>query len=168
MTRFAVYGLLALAVLALEVTWLSDLRPGGAALDPLLVLVVSVGLLHGPEEGAVVGAGAGLMQDVVTGVPLGLGMLANLCAGFGAGLGEGRIYLENLWLPGIAAFALTIVRAAVWIGAGHIVGLLNVSPAEALRVALLGACYNSVIAIPAFPWLRRLDRALQRFAERPR
>jgi len=168
MTRFVAYGILALAALALEVTWLSDIRPGGAAVDPLLVLVVSVGLLHGPIEGAVAGAAGGLMQDVVTGVPLGLGMLGTLCAGFGAGLGEGRLYLEDVWLPAIAAFTLTIVRDAVWIGAGHMVGVLNVSLTEAVRVTALAACYNSVVAIPIFQWLRRLDGALQRFSERPR
>ncbi|HXX40143.1 MAG TPA: rod shape-determining protein MreD [bacterium] len=168
MTRLAVYGILAVVSLALEVTWLSVIRPGGAVLDPLLILVVSAGLLRGPEEGAVVGAAAGLLQDVATGVPLGLGMLGNLCAGFSAGLGEGRIYLENVWLPGIAAFAMTMVRNAVWIGAGHLVSLVNVSPGEALRVTALAACYNGVIAIPIFQWLRRLDGMLQRLSERPR
>ncbi len=87
MTRVVAYGVLAAASLALEVTWLAVFRPWGAVIDPLLVLVVSAGLLRGPEVGAVAGAAAGWMQDVITGVPLGLGMLGNLCAGFGAGLG---------------------------------------------------------------------------------
>ncbi len=168
MTRVVAYGVLAAASLALEVTWLAVFRPWGAVIDPLLVLVVSAGLLRGPEVGAVAGAAAGWMQDVITGVPLGLGMLGNLCAGFGAGLGEGRIYLEDAWLPGIAAFALTVVRNVVWIGAGHLVGLVDAHPAQALRLTLLSACYNGCIAIPMFQWLRRLDGRLERLSERPR
>jgi len=166
--RFLGYLVAAGAALALEVTWLGELRPGGAVLDPLLVLVVTVGLLHGPVQGAVVGAAAGLMQDVVTGVPLGLGMLGNLCAGFCAGLGARSVYLENLWVPALAAGTLTLVRDAVWIGAGHLVGLLSLPFVETARIVVLAACYNGIIAIPLFYWLRRLDGVLLRLSDRSR
>ncbi len=165
--RYALYLAAASCALVLQITWLSG--PAlGAAIDPLLVVVMSVGLLHGPEEGAVVGAGAGLLEDIMLGAPLGLGMLSGMCVGFGAGLGQQSIYVENMWLPGLAAAALTLVHQAVWLGTGHLVGLLNVSLPEVARLVVLAACYNGIVAVPVFHGLRRLDGALVRLYERPR
>jgi len=166
MIRVAAYVALAAAAAVLQATWLAGFRPGGAGLDPLLLVIMSVGLLHGPEEGAVVGAGAGLMQDVMNGVPIGLGVVSNLCAGFCAGLGEGRLYLEDVWLPALAAFLLTLVRDAVWVGIGHLVGLVSLAPLADARMIALSACYNGVVAMPVFYWFRRLDRALERASKR--
>lgn len=167
MRRYGGYAVLVAAALALETTWLTHVSVGGAVADPLLVVVMVVGLLHGPEEGALVGAGVGLLQDIMTGVPLGLGMLGNLCAGFVAGVGERSLYMENLWLPGLGALLLSLLRSTVWIGAASLVGLLDASPLHLVRVTLLAACYNGFIAVPIFHGLRRLDSVLVRLSERP-
>src|SRR5205807_1402364 len=120
MIRYAVYLLLATVSLALQTTWLAGAGVGGAAPDPLIILIMIVGLFHGPEEGAAFGAGVGLLEDVVTGAPLGLGMLADLCVGFAAGLGVRIIYMENVWLPALGAAALSGLRVIVWVGAAHL------------------------------------------------
>jgi rod shape-determining protein MreD len=166
--RYALYAVLVAASLVLQVTWLGLASIGGAVADPVLVIVMTVGLLHGSEEGMLVGAGAGLLQDVMTGSSLGLGMLANLCVGYVAGLGERSIYVENLWLPALAAACLTVVRNAVWIGAGHLAILLQAPPGETLRLVAAAACYNGGIAVPIFHGLRRLDSVLVGLYERPR
>jgi rod shape-determining protein MreD len=163
--RYVVYALSVAASLVLQTTWLARASIGGAVPDPLLILVMATGLLHGPEVGMLLGAGIGLLQDVVTGVPLGLGMLACLCVGFAAGLGERIIYMENVWLPALGAVALSALKVAVWTGAAHLVGLLPAPPLEVVRVGLLTACYNGVIAVPIFHGLRYLDGALIRFHE---
>ncbi len=164
--RYALYVAAASCALVLQITWLS--RVHLAVIDLLLVVVMSVGFLHGPEEGAVVGAGVGLLEDIMQGTPLGLGMLSSVCVGFGAGLGQRSIDVENVWLPALAAAALTLLRNAVWIGTGHLAGLLNISLLEAAQVTALAACYNGIIAVPVFHGLRRLDGALVRLYERPR
>lgn len=166
--RYALYLAASAAALVLQITWLSRLGVGGAVVDPLLVVVMTVGLLHGPEDGALVGAASGLLQDIMTGTPLGLGMLGGVCVGFGAGLGERSIYVEHVWLPGLAAGVLTLLRYAVWAGAAHLTGLLSVSPLDVARVAALAACYNGVVAVPLFHAFRRLDGALVRLYDRPR
>jgi rod shape-determining protein MreD len=165
--RTAAYAGLAAAAAVLQTTWLADFRPEGAGVDPLLLVVMSVALTRGAEAGMVVGAGAGLLQDVMNGVPIGLGVAANVCAGFCAGLGEGRLYLEDRWLPAVAAFVVTIVRNAVWLGLGHLIGLVSVAPFGAARMVLLSACYNGLVAVPVFYWFRRLDRTLERLSRRP-
>lgn len=160
MMRFVLYLGLVVASLVIQTTWLARVQIAGVVPDPVLIVVMAAGLLHGSEDGAVVGAGAGLLQDIVTGVPLGLGMLADLCVGFAAGLGGGMIYTENAWLPAIAAVALSGLRTTVWAGTAHLVGLLQVPLLEVVRVGVLAACYNGAIAVPIFRGLRRLDEAL--------
>lgn len=166
MTRVVAYGVLIAVAAVVQTAWLTRASVAGAVADPLLSVVMVIGFLHGAEAGALAGAAVGLVQDLVTGVPLGLGMLGNLSVGFLAGLGERTLYFENLWLPALAALLLTVVRSAVWMGAAHLVGLLNAPPAELAGVTLLTACYNGAIAVPIFHGLRRLDRALIRLAER--
>jgi rod shape-determining protein MreD len=167
MIRFGGYAVLVSVALVLQTTWLTHLSVGGAVADPLLLVVMVVGLLHGPEEGALAGAGVGLLQDIMTGVPLGLGMLGDLCTGFAAGIGQRTLYLESTWLPALGAAILSVLRSIVWIGAAHLVGLVSPSPLHLLRVLVLTACYNGVIAVPIFRGLRRLDSALVRLSERP-
>ena len=168
MIRYLVYLLLVVAGLGFEMTWLARASIAGAVPDPLLIFVMAVGLLHGSEEGALVGAGVGLLQDITTGVPLGLAMLANMCVGFTAGLGERFIYMESSWLPVVAAFALSGLRVAVWALAAHLVGLLQGPIPEVARVVVAAACYNGIIAIPIFYGFRYLDGALVRFREASR
>jgi rod shape-determining protein MreD len=161
------YALAASCALVLEITWLSHLG-AGVPVDPLLVVVMSVGLLHGPEEGAVIGAGAGLLEDIMAGVPLGLGMLGGVAVGFCAGLGQRSINVDNVWLPGLAAAVLTLLRHAVWTGTAHVVGLLNAPLVEVAQVAVLAACYNGIVAVPVFHGFRRLDDALVKLYDRRR
>jgi rod shape-determining protein MreD len=168
MMRYAAYALFAAASLVLQVTWLARISVGGAAASPALILVMAVGLLHGSEEGAILGAGVGLLEDIVAGGPLGLGMLSDLCVGFTAGLGQHVIYTRNIWLPAVGVVVLSVLHAAVWAAAVHLVGLLQAPVAEVARVALLGACYNGVAAVLIFRGLRYMDMALIRDHEEPR
>lgn len=160
MRRIALYALAAVASLVLDTTWLARLSVAGATADLGVLVVMTVGLLHGPEVGALAGTMVGLLQDVVTGVPLGLGMLGGLGVGTSAGLARRSIYLESLWLPAPAAWVLTILHQVVWMGAAHLVGLLTVPLGDAFQVTLVAACYNGAVAVPVFHGLRRLDAIL--------
>ena len=162
MTRYAAYATLVAVLLIVQIVWLDRVTIGGAAPNPLVILVMAVGLLHGSEEGALVGAGVGFLQDVVAGGPLGLGMLAELSVGFAAGLGEHVIYVENIWLPVLGAVTLSALHTAVWAAAAHLVGMLQAPILEVIRVGALGACYNGFIAVPIFRALRYIDLALVR------
>lgn len=168
MTRYLVYLLIVGIGLALQTTWLARAMIAGAIPDPLLIFVLTVGLLHGAEEGALAGAGVGLLRDIATGVPLGLGMLADMCVGYCAGLGQRFIYMESTWLPVIGGTLLSGLRAAVWALAAHLVGLLQGPVPEIARVVLAAACYNGIVAIPLFRIFRFLDRALVRLHEEAR
>ena len=71
-------------------------------------------------------------------------------------------------MPAVSAAALTGLRVGVWALAAHLVGLLGGPLLEVVRVDLVTACYNGLIAIPIYHGLRSLDRALVRFHEESR
>lgn len=164
--RFAVYGVLAAAGTVVQTAWLAYVPLAGGVADPLLPIVMTVGLLHGSEEGALVGAGIGLLHDVMSGSPLGLGMAAGACIGFVAGAGERSLSLESAWLPALGGAALTVLAAVVSVTAARLVGLAHTPLLEAARATLGSACYNGAIAVPIFRGLRRLDAAVVRLYER--
>jgi len=164
--RFLLYAVLAAAGTVVQTAWLTYVPLGGGIADPLLPIIMTVGLLHGSEEGAVVGAGIGLLHDVMSGSPLGLGMTAGVCVGFAAGLGERNLSFESAWLPALGGAVLTVLAAGVSMTAAHLVGLAQAPLPDALRAVLGSACYNGVIAVPIFHGLRRLDNAVVGLYER--
>ncbi|HLW47626.1 MAG TPA: rod shape-determining protein MreD [bacterium] len=158
--RYVVYAVCAAAGTVVQTAWLTFLPLGGGIADPLVPIIMTVGLLHGSEDGALVGAGIGLMHDVMSGSPLGLGMAAGATAGFAAGLGERSLSLESVWLPAVGGAVLTVLTAAVVVTGTHLIGLNHASAAQSARATLGSACYNAVIAVPIFHVLRRLDAAV--------
>ena len=180
MIRYAVYLLLVTALLALQTTWLAGAGIGGAVPNPLIILIMIVGLFHGPEEGAVFGAAVATHRCIESVLaakqqfPFELVIVddANVdpdLIRYLRGLAElGRVtLLEQPVHAGFAA-ALSGLRVIVWVGAAHLVGLLQPPLLEVLRVVLLGACYNGLVAFPLYHGLRSLDRALVRFREESR
>lgn len=164
--RFVLYAVLAAAGTVVQTAWLTYLPLGGGIADPLIPIIMTIGLLHGSEEGAAVGAGLGLLHDVMSGSPLGLGMVAGACVGFAAGLGERSLSLESAWLPALGGAALSVLAAGVSMTAAHLVGLAQAPLSDAVRAVLGSACYNGLIAVPIFHGLRRLDAAVVELYER--
>jgi rod shape-determining protein MreD len=165
--RFVVYGVCAAAGSVLQTAWLTYVPLWGGVADPLLPIIMTVGLLHGSEEGALVGAGIGLLHDIMSGSPLGLGMAAGVCVGFAAGLGERSISLDALWLPAVGGLVLTFLSAAVLATGIHLIGLGHTPLVAVLRAAAGSACYNGAIAVPIFRGLRLLETEVVEVHGRP-
>jgi rod shape-determining protein MreD len=157
--RFVVYGVFAAAGSVVQTAWLTYLPLWGGVADPLLPVIMTVGLLHGSEEGALVGAGVGLLHDIMSGAPLGLGMATGVCVGFAAGLGERSVSLDAMWLPAAGGAVLTLLAAAVTVTGTRLIGLGHAPLAAMLGATVGSACYNGIIAVPIFHGLRRLDSA---------
>jgi len=95
---------------ALQATWLTSLNlPGNIVPDLILIMVISYGLLRGPDEGLFFGLAAGLFLDLVAGGVIGIQTLSKTAAGFTAGLLEKTIFKDNLLVPVIAALAGTLI-----------------------------------------------------------
>lgn len=154
-------GILAAAALV-QTAWLVRVPIAGAVFDPLLVLAVAVGILRGAEHGAVVGLVGGLLQDLLSGGPLGVNGLSKLVVGFGSGLYERSIYIENPFLPAVTAFAGTLLGEALLSIVGVVTGLGVFAWSEAIPRTFVQAVMNSAIAPPLFRGVRVLDLRLER------
>lgn len=108
--RVLILSIGAVLVVALQATWLADLNfPGDIVPDLILIMVISYGLLRGPDEGLFFGLAAGLFLDLVAGGLIGIQTMSKSIAGFSAGLLEKTIFKDNLLVPVIAALIGTIV-----------------------------------------------------------
>ncbi len=153
-----------LAILALvQVAWLARVQVWGAILDPLVPLIVGVGILRGAESGAVVGVAAGLLQDLLSGGgPLGVNGLSKLVVGFASGMFERSIYIENPLLPAIATFIGTLLGGVLLVIVALLVGL-GVPPWPAVVARLIvQAVLNSAIAPVLFRTIRVIETRFQR------
>lgn len=85
-SRWARLVLVALILLSLQTTVLSDLRPFGVMVPLVLLFAVAVGAVHGSEIGAIAGMVVGAMYDCVLTSPMGLSSLVFSAVAMGAGL----------------------------------------------------------------------------------
>jgi rod shape-determining protein MreD len=151
-------------ILALvQVAWLARVQVWGAILDPLVPLIVGVGILRGAESGAVVGVAAGLLQDLLSGGgPLGVNALSKLVVGFASGMFERSIYIENPLLPAIATFIGTLLGGVLLVIVALLVGL-GVPPWPAIVAQMtIQAVLNSAIAPVLFRTIRVIETRFQR------
>jgi rod shape-determining protein MreD len=102
------FGMVLAAILA-QVTVLDNLPlPGGSPPDLVLVVVVTLALVSGPRDGAVIGFAAGLAADIAPPASHFLGENALVFCLIGYGCGRMREPLEHAsWLP-LAGVALGV------------------------------------------------------------
>lgn len=132
------------------------LRIRGVAPDVLLAMVVSLGLLFGPQAGMVAGAAAGLLLDVASGRYVGLHVLTLGTAGALVGLVERRVYKDNPLLPLAGGLAATLLDEGLTYLVLTFFGW-RVPPLAALRDVLVpSALYNAAVTwLVYFPIYRR-------------
>lgn len=157
------YGGVFIAAALIQSVWLIRLQIWGAVLDPLLPLVVAIGIFRGSEAGALSGIGAGLLQDLLAGSTLGLHGLSKMVIGFGSGLFERSIYLEDPLLPAVATFAATVAAETV-VRLVVVIARLGPVPWPAVvpEILVQGAL-NGAVAPLAFRLIRTIEH---RFAKR--
>lgn len=162
MSRVLAYGSLLVVAGLVQAAWLVRVEISGAILDPLLPIAVAVGVLRGAESGAVVGLAAGLLQDLLSGGPLGVNGLSKLVVGFASGLFERSIYIENPLLPAVATFAGTLLSEFLLVIVGGVTGLGEFVWSVTLPRAIVQAVLNSAVAPLLFRGVRRIEYRLER------
>ncbi len=94
----------------------------GPQIDLVLLLVVGWALVRGPEPGAVGGLVGGLLQDLLSGWPLGLRAGPKVVVGFVFGLGSQVVHLEGRMVPAVTAALATLTCQAVTWGLVRVLG----------------------------------------------
>lgn len=124
----------------------------------LLLVVVTIALATGPNEGAALGFTAGLAFDLLGTVAVGPMALVLTLAGYTAGMLHEAMFAEG-WLLPLTVLALTALGSEV--AYGLVLDLLGTDVGfwSALVTKMLpGAVYNTVLALLVYPWLARLLR----------
>lgn len=158
-------GAFLFAVLAsaavVDTAWLSRLPLYGAP-DILLLAVLSVGLRRGLDAGALVGAAAGYLRDLIGGSPMGLYTLAYLLVGASAGAAGPLVDLHQRAMSTAAAVVGTALLAVLIAGAVVVTGVAPVRWPVFLYAAAVAAVLNALLARPVDRLMRWVDRLAER------
>lgn len=147
---------LVFAAAILQAVIVSPLVIGGGSPDLLLLVIVSVGLLRGSVQGAVLGFAGGLVVDLLTLDTLGVTSLVLTLVGFWAGR-YGETTARGRRLAPLLAVAVITVLAAVFALVLHYMLGDEVDARQALLTALLPALLlNVVLALPVHALVRRV------------
>ncbi len=107
--KIFIYALCIFLISLLQSTVLDYISIHSIRPNLLLVFIVSVALLRGNTEGAVIGFFAGLSQDLISGKLLGFYSLLGMYLGLAMGSVNRRLYRENFFAAVFFMFISTIV-----------------------------------------------------------
>lgn len=162
MIRVVTYTILIAIAALVRSAWLARIPVWGASIDPVLPLVVAIGVFRGAEEGALGGVVAGWVQDLLSGAAMGVHVLSKLVVGFVAGMFEQSIYAEDPFLPAVATFLATLLGELVLMVVLVITGLAPLVWPRTLQALLAQGVLNSAIAPFVFRGVRAIERQIQR------
>ena len=117
----------------------------GAKPDVVLIIAALYGFMYGPPIGSFAGFIGGLLDDLLIGSHVGLGMLSKSIVGFFAGLVQRTIFVENILLPMLAIFVATGLNEFIYVSFMFLLG--ETVPIKLLftKIILPSALYNSLL-----------------------
>jgi len=149
----------------LQLTLFAQFSYEGARPEVIVLVVLAVGYLVGPDEGAIVGFAGGLAFDVHLTTPLGLTALVYLLAGFAIGRIVPGTTDGPWWLTSLVLAAGSAVTMVVYGFVGEIVGLDTLHGPAIGTIAVFVALVNLVfapLAIRLVRWTRYGSRSRRR------
>jgi rod shape-determining protein MreD len=129
----------------------------GGAPEPLLVVVVGVAILAGPEPGAVAGFVAGLSVDLLVLTPFGLTALVWCLVGWGTGLAVDRLVRRSWWIPPVAVAVASMAAVLLFALGAAVLGAAHLTTLDRMSVAVGVGLMHLVLAVPilhAVRWAR--------------
>ncbi len=133
--------------------------------DFALVIVVAVSILIGNRRGAVVGATAGIIQDIVYGKPVGITALSYMLAGYIVGEYSGRVFKERLVVPVFFTAGATLLKYFISIFFNYVLGVPTGIPVYIRHYIPVELIYNCAVSALLY---RALYLALNRSTTLPR
>lgn len=141
--------------LVLQATVFDFIRILGAKPDLVMLIAVLYGFIYGSREGAFFGFLSGLLVDFFTGHNIGFNALAYMGAAYVGGMGEDKLYKENLLIAAIVSFVGTFAGQVINYLLLLIIGI-NISPLDSfLQVIIPAALYNAIITPLVYGWFYR-------------
>jgi rod shape-determining protein MreD len=150
--------LVVVTLVVLQTTVFPHLRIFGAAPDLLLVATAAMAYEEGPESGAVFGFASGLVLDLFLASPLGLSALSFALAGYLLGVFQGGMMREARSMAPILGFVGGLVGGTIFIVVGGIAGESGYFSLTSVRIIIVAALYDAVVAFAIFPFVRWANR----------
>ncbi len=139
-------GLLVVLMVMLQVALFPHLRVDGVAPDLGLVTAIAVAYREGPNAGAIVGFGGGLLLDLFLRTPLGLSALSWAVTGYVVGVLQGGMIRSTRWAAPILGGLGGLFGGAVFVLVGGLLGAEELVTSHSIRVVLIAAAYDAVLA----------------------
>ncbi|GJM39227.1 MAG: hypothetical protein DHS20C19_25940 [Acidimicrobiales bacterium] len=143
---FLKIGLVLLVSIVLQLSVFVDVRVFDVAPELLALVAVLAGFFAGPERGATVAFGAGLLWDVWLPTPLGVAAMSFATVAFVVGsLEAGLFHDSRAQLAGLA-FLGTFAAVVGYALLGEVVGARGLVDLELLRIAVIAGALNGSLA----------------------
>lgn len=123
--RAVVIGFLLIVLHTLEATVFQYIRIGDIAPNFMIITIVSFALLRGNKEGAIIGAFAGLLNDISFGLQIGPSIVSYALIGYICGKLNKNFYRENFVIPVICTLLSSLFYSSMHIIAFVLRGKLS-------------------------------------------
>ncbi|MCL0081207.1 rod shape-determining protein MreD [Peptococcaceae bacterium] len=154
--RIFFLALILMVALVLQTTVLEFLTILGVRPDLVLLIVILFGFIHGSRAGVYSGFLGGLLTGFLAGNYIGLSVLAQMAAGYLAGMGENRFYKENLLIAIIVVMVGTSVAQIIYWLLLLMLGI-NIMFVNGLKIILIVALYNGALTLFLYKWFYHVN-----------
>ena len=145
-----------MTALLLQSTIFTQVKLVGVRPELLYVVTISMAILEGPNEGAIVGFAGGMAQDFLLNQPKGITALTLTLLGYAVGLARQYIVSPSPLLPTVLVAVGTFAGVIFYEIVSFLLGQSDDPLLFSLRVALLTAVYNAILTPLVYPVLRRI------------
>jgi len=160
-TKIISYTIYIYIIILLQSTLMENIRVFNVKPNLMIIFIVSVALLRGNVEGAIIGFFMGLCQDALSGKVIGFYSLVGLYLGLIIGSVNKRLYRENFLVIIFFTFVSTIVYEFVvyFLNTFSINNIEFVFPFR--NFILPEAIYNSFVSIFVYIFVVNFSRKLE-------
>jgi len=145
---------LLLLVVVLHTAVFPQFRLFGVTADLLLLVAVAGGLAGGPERGAYLGFGCGLLADCFLQTPFGLSALAFCLVGWFVGVFQTRVLHAVWWIPVLTAAFATAAGTMLFVVVGAVVGQDQLISSRLPAILAVTALWSAILVTPVVRLVR--------------
>jgi rod shape-determining protein MreD len=147
--------LLVVTLVVLENTVFRHLRVFDAIPSLCLIATVAIAYEEGPHSGAIFGFVSGLAIDMLlSGTPVGLSALSFALTGYTLGVLQGGLVRDVRGISPLLALAGGLVGGTIFLVVGGIAGVDGFFTLTRVRIVVVAAVYDAVVAGVVFKFTR--------------
>ena len=147
-------ALLIISFVVLQTTFISDLRVAGSTPSLLLVATLAVAYEDGADSGVVFGFVGGLAIDCFLSTPFGVSALTFALTGWALGVLQTGLVREMRFVSALIAVAGGVLGGSLFVVIASVAGSDHLLTGRSLRIILLAAVFDAIIAPVVFPIVR--------------